>query len=310
MSTETTFFLTSSALLADFQNTFTFHQQETFRDGWEIFHAESFDIRFCEAGPECRIPGVMASNSECQSFVVDEDYKKLQGWSDSKLKTIWINPANQIPSTELPSHDVEICKIEQLEEILRIHQSPTLIQCESWWKEWDLPENVRRHVKKVGWAAYVLAVMLRDRGINVNPILTHRGGLLHDLDKIKTLKMVNSHGNIGASFLDAQGFPAVAEIVRGHILHTILDPASHRRPWEVKLVYFCDKLTEGDRIVPLEERFSALGKRYPAYMKKMNRAKVYVWGLNNEICSILSIPDNDHLVSLLNTVSENPSLAE
>ena len=310
MSTETTFFLTSSALLADFQNTFTIHQQESSCDGWMVYHANQFDIWYCHTSSGCRTPSKAGLNSDNLCYAVEENYEKLLDWDGASYRTIWINRNNTIPATEFPSHDYELERISQLEEIHHIGQSPSLSQCLNWWKEWDLPANVQRHVIKVAWAAYALAVMLRDKGINVNPILTHRGGLLHDLDKIKTLKLVNSHGNIGASFLVSQGFPAVAEIVRGHILHTILDPASDSRPWEVKLVYFCDKLAEGDRIVPLEERFSALGKRYPEYMKKMSRAKVHVWGLNNEICSILSIPDNDHLVLLLNTLSQSISLAQ
>jgi hypothetical protein len=90
-------------------------------------------------------------------------------------------------------------------------------------------------------------------------------------------------------------------------MHTILDPTADDRPWEVKLVYFCDKLAEGDRIVTLDERFTALGERYPAYMQKMSEAKIHVWGLNNEICALLDIHDNDHLVSLLNTILEKVS---
>ena len=85
--------------------------------------------------------------------------------------------------------------------------------------------------------------------------------------------MVNSHGQVGASFIEAQGYPEIAEIVRGHILHTILDPKSDDRPWEVKLVYFCDKLTEGDRIVTLEERFTALGNVILLIWRKWIRLK-------------------------------------
>ena len=309
MSNKPSLFLTSEALLAEYQNTFTIHQQESPCDGWMVYRTNQFDIWFCHSRTGCRFPSEAIVNSESQCYAVDEKYEKLQDWADAPCKTIWINRNNVIHSIQLPSHDCELERISQIEEILNIDQSPSLSQCLKWWEEWSLPANVRCHVTKVAWAAYALALMLRAKGIKVNPILTHRGGLLHDLDKIKTIKMVNSHGNIGALFLEAQGYPGVAEIIREHILHTILDPTADTRPWEVKLVYFCDKLAESDRIVPLEERFTALGKRYPAYMKEMDQAKVHVWRLNNEICSILSIPDNDHLVSLLNTLSESVSLA-
>ncbi len=309
MPSNVTLFLNSVLLLAEIQNTFIIHQQESSSDGWIVYHTDQFDIWYRKVDSGFRLPSEACINSDHRCYIVEENLENLHNWTDTPCRMIWINQNNEIPSIELPFHDYELPQISLLEGFHDIDQTPSLSQCLAWWEEWDLPANVRCHETKVAWAAYALAVMLRAKGIKVNPILTQRGGLLHDLDKIKTLRMVNSHGNVSASFLEAQGYPGVAEIVREHILHTILDPTADTRPWEVKLVYFCDKLAEGDRIVPLEERFTALGKRYPAYMRKMDRAKQHVWRLNNEICSILSIPDNDHLVSLLNTLSESLSLA-
>lgn len=232
--------------------------------------------------------------------MLDNDYQKLKRWSENGCRTVWIYRTSNLPPVALPGHDLEINRIEQLNEVRDLDQSPTIAQCFDWLEEWDLPENIRRHITTVAWSAYTLACLLANKGEKVNPILTHRGGLLHDLDKIQTLREVNRHGKMGAEFLESQGYPAIAEIVRGHILHTILDPHSDDRSWEIKVVYFCDKLTEGNTIVTLDKRFAALGKRYPVYMEKMGRAKTHVYSLNDQICSILSIPDNEHLVSFLN----------
>ena len=307
MPSKISLFLTSAELFNELCKAFPIHQQESSFEGWEEFNTDTLNIWFREEGQGCQIPIKTHQDSNGHCFVLDDNYQKLQDWTDAKCRTIWLNRAGEIPTKEAPIHDYELSRIGQLDNIQRIDQSPTLAQCKLWLDEWDLPANVRRHVTRVAWAAYALAVMMRDKGVEIDPILTHRGGLLHDLDKIETLKMVNSHGQVGASFIEAQGYPEIAEIVRGHILHTILDPNSDNRPWEVKLVYFCDKLTEGDRIVTLEERFTALGKRYPAYMEKMDKAKTHVWDLNDEICSILSLPDNEHLVSLLNTTYDKLS---
>ena len=299
MLNEYTLVLTSEALLEDFQRTIPIQQKNSI-DGWVSYQTRIGDIWFRKEDHHGETPPRSEVEPDHQWVVLSDDYLVLQPWIENGCKTIWLNRAGDLIPVEYPAHDLEIHQIEQLDDIRSMDRSPSLGQCFKWWEEWNLPENVRRHVSKVAWAAYMLACLLVQKGEKVDPILTHRGGLLHDLDKIETLSEVNRHGQMSGEFLDAQGYPEVAEILRGHILHTILDPNSDARPWEVKLVYFCDKLTEGDRIVTLGERFSALGERYPAYIKKMGRAKTHVWGLNDHLCSILSIPDNEHLVAFLN----------
>ena len=289
--------LTSSPLLADLRNTFAILDEVSSHDGWISYDVNTYRIWF---GEQNRFHNLPLDPSDLKNIVVDEDYRKLLPWAERGFRTVWLNQSYELPSTTFPTHDLEINNLASLMKAWNINQKPSLSQCLKWWEEWDLPENIRRHVSKAAWAAYALAVMLRAEGEKVDPILTHRGGLLHDLDKIQTLGKVNRHGAMGAEFLLKEGYPSAAEIVREHILHTILDPTSNQRSWEVKLVYFCDKLTEGDDLVTLDERFDALGKRYPAYMQKMEQAKAHVWGLNEEICLKLSIPDNQCLISLLN----------
>ena len=42
--------------------------------------------------------------------------------------------------------------------------------------------------------AYVIAVILRNQGIHLDPILAYRGGLLHDLDKLHTVESSHPMG--------------------------------------------------------------------------------------------------------------------
>jgi putative hydrolase of the HAD superfamily len=307
MSNNSILLLNSASLLAELQDTYAIHSREESGDGYVVYQTEEFQIRYYSHNQNGFSPDVNGGGNDYRCYVIDENYENLRGWADTPYKTIWVNWDNNLPPCKLPSHDFELNGLDQLEKVFEDGRIPALSQCLAWWNEWDLPENVRRHVTTVAWAAYTLAIMLRAKGIEADPVLTHRGGLLHDLDKIRTLKMVTGHGKVSGSFLAEKGYDEVAEIVREHIMHTILDPTADDRPWEVKLVYFCDKLAEGDRIVTLDERFTALGERYPAYMQKMSEAKIHVWGLNNEICALLDIHDNDHLVSLLNTILEKVS---
>ncbi len=72
--------------------------------------------------------------------------------------------------------------------------------------------------------------------------------------------MVNSMAT-SAIVLDHRVFPAVCRNRPGPSLSYNSDRL-RIVGMEVKLVYFCDKLTEGDRIVPLEETIFSVGKRY------------------------------------------------
>ncbi len=209
------------------------------------------------------------------------------------------NPDRVIAPELCPVQDWDIQYFDELKGISSSAHIPTLAQCLTWWDEWKLPKNVRQHSLTVSHAAYTLAVWMRKKGIHVNPIQTYRGGMLHDLDKIKTLHSSGTHGQIAAAFLDRNGFPEVAEIVREHIMSTILNPGADERRWEVKLVYFCDKLTEGDQLVPFNQRLSALFERYPHYRRIMQQAEGPVWALSERICSILSIPNHESLIAIL-----------
>jgi putative hydrolase of the HAD superfamily len=141
---------------------------------------------------------------------------------------------------------------------------------------------------------------MRKNGYGVDPILTHRGGLLHDLDKIKTLNEDGQHGQMGADFLLQQGYPAMAEIVREHIMHRIMHPEAGDLPWEVKLVYFTDKLVEGDQIVTFDIRQEALMQRYSGYRRIITAAAPKIYNLSDQICSILSLSTHEQLIAMLN----------
>jgi len=232
---------------------------------------------------------------------LDDDYERLYAAAQSSLQTIWFNPAGVLVADDFPLHDAEIRDISELININSSLHKPSLAQCLAWLDEWEVPGNVRAHSAVVARSAYILAVMMRNRGVLVDPVLTHLGGLLHDIDKIATLKMDGAHGQMGAEFLDAQGYPCLAEILREHIMTRVMRPEARDWGWEVRLVFFCDKLVEGDQIVPFDQRLDALKIRYPYYVEKMERAESAIWNLSDEICEILDIPSHAGLIEMLQT---------
>ena len=253
-----------------------------------------------------QLPSPEAGQSEVPAVFVDKHYEAIQRAVGLGWRTAWYNPHGGISPERDPIQDVDLINLDSLPQVgIELDKKPSLAECLTWWEEWKVPENIRAHSRTVGRSAYHLAVMLRNKGLCVDPILVHRGGLLHDIDKIDTLKQSGGHGRMGADFLEAQGYPALAEIVQEHIMSTILHPGAADRAWEVKLVYFTDKLVEGDRLVSFERRLEALYERYPHYQETMEQAAGPVRALSDQICSILSIPTHENLISILIKLQNN-----
>lgn len=275
------------------------------------YHASRGTVRFEDASTlsldglkvDYQDSSLIAINNHSQNngtiAFMDTEYSRLRMWSQQGRRTVWLNQKGSLSAHTMPVQDVDLSSLNDLSRVPSQLKKPTLSQCLAWWEEWEVPENVRRHVTVVAWCAYLMAVLMRNKGIDLDPVLAHRGGLLHDIDKITTLNQQGAHGEAGADFLEAQGYPDISAIVRGHIMHKILAPNADDRPWEVKLVFFADKLVEGDRIVPFDFRLKNLMGRYPGYSDAMRRAESSIWELSEKICSILSISSHEILISTL-----------
>jgi putative hydrolase of the HAD superfamily len=110
-----------------------------------------------------------------------------------------------------------------------------------------------------------MAIWLRQNGEAVDPILAHRGGLLHDLAKVAPIgpgTPQTNHGEGAARLLSTYGQPELAGIARRHMLFSLNDPQESPQSWEEKLVYFADKLVEGSSVVTFKERLQGLRSRY------------------------------------------------
>lgn len=234
-----------------------------------------------------------------------DSYRQLELFANQGWRTLWYNPEGCFAPTSQPLHDVEFFTLEGLEQIPVLLNKPSLHTCQAWLDLWEVPERIRRHAQLVAWMAYVIAVMLRNRGIHLDPILAYRGGLLHDLDKLHTLDSSQHHGDVGAKFVQEQGYLRLGEVMREHVMRPGYCAQKHRQAWESKLVFFCDKLAEEARIVPFYVRLEALKQRYPDFVGMMNTVEPDVWALNDEICSILSITSHEKLIKKLLRLQNN-----
>ena len=222
------------------------------------------------------------------------------GW-----KAVWYNPAGRACPGLNPLHQAELSRMEDLPAALERIYLPDPQTCCLWCLEQGFPYNLWQHVQLVAAIAYQLAEWLREKGEPIDPILAHRGGLLHDLAKISARQIGTkaSHGEVGASLLRERNQPELAEIARRHLIYTVLEKENAPRTWEEKLVYFADKLTEGGRLVQVEERLQALSQRYKVEPAKMDQVLPLIMALQAEIDSACGLEPGSlvkHLSESLN----------
>lgn len=131
---------------------------------------------------------------------------------------------------------------------------PTLETVTNFWDEFDYPKEKRLHATWVSRTAMILAEELRRRGYPVDLDLLEKAALLHDIDKNMRKIPGDSHPDAGVRMLLKRGMGEVAQVVRTHPLHTILDPATSPRTWEEKILYLADKMVKYE-LIGVDKRF-------------------------------------------------------
>lgn len=233
--------------------------------------------------------------SPAEAAMVGDGYATdVVGAKQAGLWAIWFNPSGDPCPCVHPLHDAELRDMAALPAALSDLRLPDLNTCLELLAEHGVPAGVVRHSLAVAAAAHHLAHRLRERGARVDPLLAHRGGLLHDLDKVSSLAEGDPHGERAARILTELGYPELARIARSHILRSGLRPAS----WEEKLVFFADKLVEGKRVVGLEARLEALRRRYPDFRKDLEEAEPSLRLLEGEILELLGMDREELLAEL------------
>jgi putative hydrolase of the HAD superfamily len=233
------------------------------------------------------------------AFTVDITGAKAAGW-----KAVWYNPNGSTAPGLLPLHDVEIVHLRQLPAALQKRALPDYNTSLAWLIERGTPFNILAHVQLVAAAAYQLAVWLRAAGEHIDPVLTHRGGLLHDLAKMDSIRLKNEHGAavdhaaMARDLLLERAQPKLAEIADRHMLFQDADDPHQPRTWEQKLVHYADKLAEGARLVGLEERIQFLQTRYPHVAEAIKASQPNIVQMQGEICERLRLSPDELIARL------------
>jgi putative hydrolase of the HAD superfamily len=224
-------------------------------------------------------------------MVGDDFWADMGGACQAGWRAIWYRSGEQACPGLMPPHQAEIKRMSDLEAALFQADLPDPQTCLLWCLEQGAPFELIQHMRLVAAIAYQLAVWLQNQGIEVDPILAQRGGLLHDLAKISTRQLATEadHGAVAASLLRERGLPALAEIAARHMIFN-LGTEMGPRTWEEKLVYFADRLAEGGRAVTLQKRLEGLSRRYPERGREIQQMLEPITALETEIASEAGIP--------------------
>ncbi|MEN3010312.1 MAG: HDIG domain-containing metalloprotein [Candidatus Bipolaricaulaceae bacterium] len=227
------------------------------------------------------------------AVLVTPDYAWIR-WAKARgLRAVWYNPKGAFAPEPHPLHDWELRSPQEVPSAWDF-PLPDLGECLRILREQGVPEGVVAHSAAVAAVAHFLAERLRARGVAVDPLLVHRGGLLHDLDKIAALNEGGEHGLRAAETLAALGYPELGRIAQAHVLAPGRLPTS----WPEKLVFLADKLVEGAEVVGLEARLSALRARYPEFQERIAAAEPFVRTLQNQVLVALGMSEAELLEAL------------
>lgn len=232
-------------------------------------------------------PEEIAPPAEKTDFVlVSPLYPRIKWAKEKGVRAVWLNPQGDPCPLVHPVHDLELRDLQALRKPLQF-LLPDFAESLEILRAHGVPENVVRHSLAVAGIAHFLAEKLREKGVSVDPLLVHRSGLLHDLDKVESVRGSFPHGTQAAERLAELGYQALGEIARVHVLRSDRLP----RTWEEKLVFYADKVVEEDEVVGVEGRLSALRARYPEFAGDIQASEPFLRTLESGLLLALGLSE-------------------
>jgi phosphoglycolate phosphatase-like HAD superfamily hydrolase len=225
-----------------------------------------------------------------EAAMIGDDYAAdVVGAKAAGLRAIWFNPGRRPCPEPHPAYDAELGDMARLPEALGTLRLPDIATCLAWLREQGATNGLVAHVRLVAATAFRLAERLHSAGVLVDPLLAHRGGLLHDLAKASARATGAAHDRLAGELLRARGHGDLAAIAERHAVWALLDPAKRPETWEEKLVCYADRLADGSRLVTVDERMDALIARRPELAPDLERYRAAAEALEREIARRLGL---------------------
>ncbi len=173
---------------------------------------------------------------------------------------------------------------------------PTYEQVAVLWKQHNLPPYKQLHCRLVAKTATWFASQLEKQhhDITVRVRLLEAAALVHDIDKMAHKLPHERHPDAAVRILREEGFGEIADMVRTHPLHAILDQTIAPKTIEEKLLYLSDKMVKLS-IITVDERFHLWRDEMlpPEAVNTLDAAYPKVKALENEICSMIGVMPKD-----------------
>jgi putative nucleotidyltransferase with HDIG domain len=242
-------------------------------------------------------------------MVGDDIHADILGSDKVGIKSIWIHQGQTLSLRQHPAQSAEIRSAESLVDAIKMLQDNplhSLNECFTLLKLKLHDPKILRHDQTVALSSYLIARICAENRLRVNPILAHRGGLLHDLDKLQTKKTIKLHGVVASKILADNGYPELARIALCHPAFSVLDPDTSPTTWEEKIVFLADKIVEGDKIVGVKRRLMKLHKRYPENSDAFQKMIPIIQSMEDELLANIRLDE----VTMLNYLNRNLKLVE
>ncbi|HEY8890782.1 MAG TPA: NTP transferase domain-containing protein [Clostridium sp.] len=153
--------------------------------------------------------------------------------------------------------------LKVLMEHISVYPCPDYLECMEILRLCSVNLETIDHMKRVAEFAKQVSILLNENGCKLNINYIYAGALLHDV-----AKGTKNHASQGAKIVDEFGYECLIEIINEH-----MQLKTKCKIGEKQIVYLCDKLFKGKRLVTLKERFEDAFSRYkdvPDVFEKVN----------------------------------------
>ncbi|MBW2615396.1 MAG: HD domain-containing protein, partial [Deltaproteobacteria bacterium] len=155
---------------------------------------------------------------------------------------------------------------------------PSIETCFELMDKYRMLENIKTHSIVVTKVAHLIALGLRDAGLDISIEKVVAGALLHDIGKTPSLGTGQDHSEIGRQLCLENHLDETASIVAEHV--RLKNYNLNGDYSEKEIVYYSDKRVNHDTIVSLEDRLAYILDRYGKNKEGICRAI----RMNFELC--------------------------
>ncbi len=254
----------------------------------EIFTAQNLSTRKPDRAFFLAVLGHLGLRPDEAVMIGDSYAEDVVGAKEAGLFAVWWNERRRLCPDPGPLYDAELLEMRSLPQLLAARFLPDVSACLALLQREGATKELLAHSQVVARVAFSLGFRLRERGELLDPLLAHRGALLHDLCRAGCTPEGPRDGP-AADLLERGGFSVLARIARRHAMYAFPDEGPPPMTWEERLVLYADSIVAEDTIVGVACRMRALSRRHPDEHERLARSLAFALALEREIARRLGV---------------------